>query len=371
MVSKLFDGDFKIMKPIILSFILAVFLSSNVLAADIFEKYKNLKLEDGFELVKKTCVDFPKGYKRSVTLDTGKFFISVDQGCRLIFAYPGTAPFANVNVETSEGDNYAKDRKIAEDMIRYAAKADNGYFYKRQYKGIDFFVTRKKSLQGKVLSIGVIPIESEKIIITAYLVKQDPKHRAFNTYEEFVKLSDRFFINFINALNNTKRTELQKVADKTAAGGWEAFRAGRLDDARYRFGQALLFDKSNGLALWGIAVIHAQKGEYGESLKAFQRAEATMSNDVDFNVDFSRTLGYAGVRARSEKMVRSAFERYRKIYEKWPQHALNLQNWAIILFYTGNYALAWEKIKLAEATPDAKYLDQKFIAALQSKMARP
>jgi len=156
-----------------------------------------------------------------------------------------------------------------------------------------------------------------------------------------------------------------------AQGGWKALRAGRLDDARYRFGQALLFDKSNGLALWGIAVIHAKKGEYGESLKTFKRAEATMSNDIDFVIDFSRTLGHAAVAARSEKMVKIALELYKKIYEKWPQHILNLQNWAIILYYTGNYAEAWEKIKLAEATPNAKYLDQGFIAKLQNKMARP
>jgi hypothetical protein len=37
----------------------------------------------------------------------------------------------------------------------------------------------------------------------------------------------------------------------------------------------------------------------------------------------------------------------------------------------GNYADAWEKIKLAEATPNGKYMDKKFIALLQEKMPRP
>jgi tetratricopeptide (TPR) repeat protein len=174
-----------------------------------------------------------------------------------------------------------------------------------------------------------------------------------------------------DASPTVQRTEFQKLSDKTSIGGWEALRAGRFDDAKYRFNQALLFNKSNGLALWGIAIVHAQKREYKESLKNFEKAELTLSNDVNFSVDFSRTLGHAGLAARSEEMVKNAFERFKKIYENSPQHGMNLQNWAVILFYTGNYAEAWEKIKLAEATPNGKDIDQSFIAALQSKMVRP
>lgn len=170
---------------------------------------------------------------------------------------------------------------------------------------------------------------------------------------------------------NIKRTEFQKLADKTAAGGWDALRAGRVADANYRFNQAFSFDKSNGLALWGIAVIHANKGEYKESLMSFEKAEPALSEDINFNVDYSRTLGYAGVSAPNEDMVVNAFERFKKIYNKSPKHMMNLQNWAIILFYVGNYSEAWEKIKLAEATPDGKFTDQKFVTQLQSKMPRP
>jgi hypothetical protein len=50
---------------------------------------------------------------------------------------------------------------------------------------------------------------------------------------------------------------------------------------------------------------------------------------------------------------------------------LNLQNWAIILFYTGDYGEAWKKIKLAEGAPRAGELDKNFVAALEKKMPRP
>ncbi|MFH2135946.1 MAG: hypothetical protein ABII81_12370 [Pseudomonadota bacterium] len=38
------------------------------------------------------------------------------------------------------------------------------------------------------------------------------------------------------------KTASQKVADKTASRAWEALRAGRVEDARYQFNQAFMFD---------------------------------------------------------------------------------------------------------------------------------
>ncbi|MBK9237172.1 MAG: hypothetical protein IPO19_14710 [Rhodoferax sp.] len=50
---------------------------------------------------------------------------------------------------------------------------------------------------------------------------------------------------------------------------------------------------------------------------------------------------------------------------------MNLQNWAVTLFYVGNYPEARKKIQLAEVTPRHVELDPGFVAALQGKMRRP
>lgn len=183
---------------------------------------------------------------------------------------------------------------------------------------------------------------------------------------------------FVGAANETadpaappKRSQFQQLADKAANGGWEALRAGRIDDAQYRFRQALTFDKSNGLALWGLAVAHAKKGEYRESLEKFELAEKTVSNEVNFQVDLSRTLGYAGVAANNQEMIQAALDKFGKIYQEYPQHGANLQNWAIILYYTGNYSQAWEKVALAEKVAAEGVIDPRFLAELQAKMPRP
>jgi Flp pilus assembly protein TadD len=68
-------------------------------------------------------------------------------------------------------------------------------------------------------------------------------------------------------------------------GAWEALRAGRLDDAKCRFNQALLLDSSNALVLWGLGICYAQKGELEESRKSFEKADPMLSNDMNFNVD--------------------------------------------------------------------------------------
>lgn len=70
-------------------------------------------------------------------------------------------------------------------------------------------------------------------------------------------------------------------------------------------------------------------------------------------------------------MLKDAFARFDRIYQKAPDNVLNLQNWAITLYAKKNYSEAWAKVKLAEATPNKNQLDPRFIADLQAHMPRP
>lgn len=120
-----------------------------------------------------------------------------------------------------------------------------------------------------------------------------------------------------------------------------------------------------------MAAIQANTGKPADSLTLFGEAEPILGGDIDFCVDHAKALGIAGVQTKNEALLQDALARFAHLYEKAPQHTLNLQNWAITLFYVGNYVEAWKKIRLAEATPRRAELDPKFIAALQSKMPRP
>jgi tetratricopeptide (TPR) repeat protein len=176
---------------------------------------------------------------------------------------------------------------------------------------------------------------------------------------------------FLATMDEYYKGDRKKAAEDAAMRGWQFFRQGNADDAMRRFNQAWLLDNKNGTALWGMAAVQGKAGKMDESLKLFSEAEQFVGNDIDFAVDHARTVGFAAVATKNDVLLKDAFNRYEQLHRRAPQNILNLQNWAIVLYSTGNYAEAWKKIKLAEAAPRGNELDKNFIAELQSKMPRP
>ncbi|NTV13041.1 MAG: hypothetical protein HGA96_03770 [Desulfobulbaceae bacterium] len=176
---------------------------------------------------------------------------------------------------------------------------------------------------------------------------------------------------FLASIDDYYKGNRKKAAEEVSARGWTLLRQGNASDAMRRFNQAWLIDNANGSAIWGMAAIQAGSSKIAVSLKLFEEAEKIIGNDIDFSVDYARALGTAAAQTKNDSQLKDALNRFGHLYEKAPQHTLNLQNWAITLFYIGNYAEAWKKVKLAEATPRHGEIDQNFLAALQSKMPRP
>lgn len=176
---------------------------------------------------------------------------------------------------------------------------------------------------------------------------------------------------FLASVDDYYKGNRKKASEEIAARGWQFLRQNNYPDAMRRFNQAWLLDSANGAALWGMAAISSISGKSNESLKLFAEAERSVGNDLNFAVDYALTLGTIATRERNASLVKEAFARFARLHERAPQHTMNLQNWAIVLFNVGNYAEAWKKIKLAEATPGGIGINKRFIAALQEKMPRP
>ena len=185
---------------------------------------------------------------------------------------------------------------------------------------------------------------------------------------EMQKAADEKFLADAAALFGGDR---KKAASQAATRGWTFLRQGDFDTAMRRFNQSWLLDPANGSAIWGMAVYQAQKGKIEDAFALFSEAESLIGEDVDFQVDYARLQGLVGAQAKDEARLQDAYKRFARVYEKMPQHVMNLQNWAITLFFVGNYAEAWKKIKEAEATPRREFVDQKFVADLTAKMPRP
>lgn len=176
---------------------------------------------------------------------------------------------------------------------------------------------------------------------------------------------------FIKGIDEDYHGDRKKASSDFALRGWQFLRQGDLDTAMKRFNQAWLLNNSNGEALWGMAAIEASAGKMDDSLKLFAEAESFMGDDLNFSIDHAKAVAMAGLERKDDALLKDAFARFDRIYKRAPESVLNLENWAIALFSLARYAEAWEKIKLAEATPDKEKLDRSFVAELEKRMPRP
>ena len=176
---------------------------------------------------------------------------------------------------------------------------------------------------------------------------------------------------FIKATDEEYHGDRNKASADTTARGWQYLVQGDPEDAMRRFNQAWLLNNNNGVALWGMAAIQADSEKFDESLKLFAEAEKFLATDINFSVDYARAVSVAGVKQKDDALLKDAFHRFEGIYKRAPENTRNLKNWAVTLFSLERYSEAWEKVKLAEATPDKDQLDPRFLAALQSRMPRP
>lgn len=175
---------------------------------------------------------------------------------------------------------------------------------------------------------------------------------------------------FLAGVDSWTEGNRKLASEDFSSRGWKAISEGRADEAMRRFNQAWLLSPSNGRALWGMAVLQAVKGDAATSVKLFSEAEALIGDDVDFATDYAKTIGMYSALIGDQVGLRDAFARFAKVYAKAPDHVMNLQNWAITLFYIRDYASAWDRIKVAERKPRAKELDSNFIAELEKRMPR-
>jgi tetratricopeptide (TPR) repeat protein len=176
---------------------------------------------------------------------------------------------------------------------------------------------------------------------------------------------------FIAGMDEDYRGDRNKASSDMAAHGWQYLAAGDPEDAMRRFNQAWLLKNDCGVALWGMAAVEADWGKLDDSLKLFSEAEKFVSGEINFSVDYARAIGMVGSQRHDDALLKDAFDRFQRVYDKAPQNTKNLQNWAMTLFAVGKYSDAWEKVKLAEATPNKGDLDPRFLEALQARMPRP
>ena len=187
---------------------------------------------------------------------------------------------------------------------------------------------------------------------------------------ESQKSADASFLSTMDAFYKGDRV---KAAEEVASRGWAILRGqsqGTPMDAMRRFNQAWLLNSKNGSAIWGMAAISANSNQMQQASNLFKEAEALLPDDIDLAVDSARFQGMLGLETQNKSMLNTALNQYQVLSIKYPNHTMNWQNWALILFNMGDYPQAWDRLQSALKTPRGKEVDPEFVKALSSKIAK-
>ena len=165
------------------------------------------------------CVPWREIAFQSLTEPVRKETVSVQDGYRAMYLFPGSQYFANVKVERSAAGQFEADRDVIERALRHECQ--------RKFINVEEFVAQKPAVREKLESIrmpgrpyleveqgeahgieylactenaiGLISstisqvqlfIPAKRITVTAYLLKQQKMH--FTTIQQFRELRDAF-----------------------------------------------------------------------------------------------------------------------------------------------------------------------------------
>jgi hypothetical protein len=160
--------------------------------------YLSCQFEDGLKIIETSRHRQATSSDKFRTVETNgvEQKVSVVDGYRIMVAYPKTHYFANIKAENSNPDDYEKDKEtvIANLKVITATAGDieSKEPIKISYNGFEGYSSSRKTLNMGTLGIVMLFSDTRHQILTIYLLNQEPKHRKFQTMEEWQALRESF-----------------------------------------------------------------------------------------------------------------------------------------------------------------------------------
>lgn len=184
--------------------------------APALKPYISCKLPIGPDLLQYTSLPEAPMTRPAQTL-TGPKSIKLMDGLISAYAFPQSAPFANVKVELLPASSYATEKSdlISEFDAIHAKGEDTqrNAALKPTLNGFDIYGFDRKALDGKVLGIYLFFDNAHRVATTAYFLNAPSGQRKFATIAEYSNLRD----GFLNAYTVCVRKQLSGAPLKTAA----------------------------------------------------------------------------------------------------------------------------------------------------------
>ena len=179
--------------------------------------YISCKLPLGPELVQYASLPQVPLTRPALTL-TGPREIKLEDGLMSAYAFPGSAPFANVKAELLPLSNYKTEKAdLISEFDAIHAKGEDTVrnpALKPTLHGFEIYGFDRKALDGNVLGIYLFFDNVHRVATTAYFLNAPQAHRKFATIGDYDNLRE----GFLNAYTVCVRKQLGgAVPAKSAA----------------------------------------------------------------------------------------------------------------------------------------------------------
>ena len=150
------------------------------------------------------------GNYREVTTGNGKQKVSVVDGYRVMFAYPDlTYYFANVKIEQSAPDSYARDKEVLVNQLKHYSSIKEAHPMifedKTMLNGFEHYrMDRDKIDVGDQVGIHVLFYDPAHLVVTIYFLNQSKavflNNRRYENIKQYRQLTDEFLNSYSECL---------------------------------------------------------------------------------------------------------------------------------------------------------------------------
>jgi len=187
------------------------------------------------------------------------------------------------------------------------------------------------------------------------------------------KKSDEDFINSVSGTEGSRA-----IAAKGFAGeGWKYLSKGDAANAMRRFNQSWLLNPNDCQPYWGFAVVLFAQRKPSEAAIHFEKALSLIDEESEkprLLSDASRAYSVQGAFATDKIKAKEFFEKANSLLDEAiklnPKYGSAYRNWAMSLYYEGNYEKAWDMVRNSRGLAGEE-LSSDFIDMLSKKMPEP
>lgn len=155
---------------------------------------------------------------REVKIGESSRRISVVNGVRLVYAYPGNGPFARMMVEQSDWNSYVEDVQTAQQALEETARDSDAHYQLLTLTGASGQSVTKKQMAGETLGSTELYFDADRTIVTVYYLHPAPDKARFKSLQEFSSLRERFEAGYVQCVAR-KRQDWQTYWEKILAYG--------------------------------------------------------------------------------------------------------------------------------------------------------